>query len=319
MERAPKFSFNNTIYHNNFINNTYQVFSSGLTNVWDDGYPSGGNYWSDYVDVDVKSGPGQDSAGSDGVGDTQYVIYPNNRDRYPLTYPYGTFPPPTYALTITTTVGGTTDPAPRTYSYTANSTVRATAIPNAQFLFGHWELDGSNVGSAIFYTVSMDCNHTLTAVFVLGLAVSVSPDSASVHLLQSVTFTSITVGGASPYSYQWYLNDSPVSGATSNNWTFALEPSGNYSTGTYSVHLNVTDSMGNTANSNQASVTVSSLFGDLNNDSKVDTKDVSVVARAFGSSPNGPRWNIQADVNQDGKVDIKDIALVAKHFGQHYP
>ena len=71
--------------------------------------------------------------------------------------------------------------------------------------------------------------------------------------------------------------------------------------------------------SNQASVTVMSLFGDLNNDSKVNITDVSKVAKAFGSSPNGPRWNIQADVNQDGKVDITDVALVAKHFGQHYP
>jgi hypothetical protein len=172
---------------------------------------------------------------------------------------------------------------------------------------------GESLNLAVNYLA--DVLHTLSRA----LAVSVSPDPASVHLLQSVTFTSITVGEAPPYSYQWYLNDSPVSGATSNNWTFALEPSGNYTTGTYSVYLNVTDSMGNNATSNQANVTVTSLFGDLNNDSKVDITDVSIVAMAFGSSPIRPRWNIQADVNQDGKVDITDVALVAKNFGKHYP
>ncbi|NIV43656.1 hypothetical protein GWN49_02000, partial [Candidatus Bathyarchaeota archaeon] len=48
------YSSNNTIYHNNFIDNGKQVNSEASTNVWDDGYPSGGNYWSDYVIVSVS-------------------------------------------------------------------------------------------------------------------------------------------------------------------------------------------------------------------------------------------------------------------------
>jgi len=40
----------NIIYHNNFISNTNQVsIKEGETNTWDDGCPSGGNYWSDYT------------------------------------------------------------------------------------------------------------------------------------------------------------------------------------------------------------------------------------------------------------------------------
>jgi len=77
-------SSNNTIYHNNFIDNGKQVDNYASTNVWDDGYPSGGNYWSDYSDVDEKSGPNQDQPGSDGIGDTPYVIDENNQDNYPL-------------------------------------------------------------------------------------------------------------------------------------------------------------------------------------------------------------------------------------------
>jgi parallel beta-helix repeat protein len=158
---------NNKIYHNNFINNGIQahLWSHNSQNFWDDGYPSGGNYWSDYVGVDVKSGPAQDLHGSDGIGDTPYTIDADNVDHYPLTNPYGAPLPPTCALTITATVGGTTDPTPGTYSYTANSAVEVSAIPNANYLFNHWELDSVNVGSANPYTILMSTNHLLKAVF----------------------------------------------------------------------------------------------------------------------------------------------------------
>ena len=157
-------SSENIIYHNNFVDNTQQVSSDDYTNSWDDGYPSGGNYWSDYVGVDVKKGSGQDLPGSDGIGDTPYVIDADNMDHYPLMNPYAP-PPPTYSLTITTTVGGTTDTAPGTYSYTVNSQVQVTAIPNPNYLFHHWELDSINVGSVNPYSVLMDKNHALKAVF----------------------------------------------------------------------------------------------------------------------------------------------------------
>jgi len=65
-----------------------QVYVSSGTwiNTWDDGYPSGGNYWSDdtHETVDEKSGPKQDQPGSDGIADTPYIINDYNRDRYPL-------------------------------------------------------------------------------------------------------------------------------------------------------------------------------------------------------------------------------------------
>jgi parallel beta-helix repeat protein len=82
-------AFNNVIYHNNFIDNTQQVaVYSKSTNTWDDGYPSGGNYWSDYTGVDTKNGPYQNLTGGDGIGDFPYVVYTNNTDHYPL---MGTF------------------------------------------------------------------------------------------------------------------------------------------------------------------------------------------------------------------------------------
>jgi parallel beta-helix repeat protein len=76
---------NNSFYHNtlNNLGATYIVYRAGL-NIWDNGYPSGGNFWSDYVGVDFKNGPNQDIDGSDQIGDTPYIIDANNSDHYPL-------------------------------------------------------------------------------------------------------------------------------------------------------------------------------------------------------------------------------------------
>ena len=53
----------------------------------DDGHPSGCNYWKDYTGTDFYSGPYQNETGSDGIGDTPYVIDENNTDHYPLMSP----------------------------------------------------------------------------------------------------------------------------------------------------------------------------------------------------------------------------------------
>jgi parallel beta-helix repeat protein len=86
-------SQNNLISHNNFINNTDPISSDTSPNVWNEAYPSGGNYWSNYNGFDAKCGPNQDHLGADGIGDTPYTIDSNNTDKYPLmdpwTPPYG--------------------------------------------------------------------------------------------------------------------------------------------------------------------------------------------------------------------------------------
>jgi parallel beta-helix repeat protein len=85
-------SYNNNIYHNNLIGNTItiQAYDDTGTNLWDYGYPSGGNYWRDYMGSDVFSGPDQNVAGSDGIGDMPYYIAggADAQDRYPLMQPW---------------------------------------------------------------------------------------------------------------------------------------------------------------------------------------------------------------------------------------
>jgi parallel beta-helix repeat protein len=78
-----------SVYNNNFINNTQQaLIASGSQVAFDKGYLCGGNYWSDYTGVDLYSGPHQNITGSDGIGDTPYIIDANNLDNYPLMTPH---------------------------------------------------------------------------------------------------------------------------------------------------------------------------------------------------------------------------------------
>jgi len=83
-------SSNNSVCNNNFGDNLIQVEVKDFLSInkWYDGYPSGGNSWSDYGGVDAWSGPYQNVTGNDGIGDSPYVIDRNNRDDYPL---MGTF------------------------------------------------------------------------------------------------------------------------------------------------------------------------------------------------------------------------------------
>jgi parallel beta-helix repeat protein len=86
-------SLNNKFCHNNFIDNFLQlyIYTSGYANVWDDGYPSGGNYWSNYTGVDMNSGFYQNETDSDGIGDIPHTIDANNIDNCPLIAPISFF------------------------------------------------------------------------------------------------------------------------------------------------------------------------------------------------------------------------------------
>jgi hypothetical protein len=92
-------SLNNTIVHNNFLNNTCHIDdelsgnSSSVPSVnwWNEDYPGFGNYWSNHNGMDSYSGVYQNVTGADGIGDFPYAIDDNNNDMYPLMKPHAPF------------------------------------------------------------------------------------------------------------------------------------------------------------------------------------------------------------------------------------
>jgi parallel beta-helix repeat protein len=65
----------NTFYHNNFMNNSIHVSFEGYAyaNSWDNSFE--GNYWNDYVGVDMDF---------NGIGDMPHIIETNNLDNHPM-------------------------------------------------------------------------------------------------------------------------------------------------------------------------------------------------------------------------------------------
>jgi hypothetical protein len=87
------------VFYNNFFDANKMQFSKGqfylfgipgLSNItpWDDGYPSGGNYWGDYT----KRYSNASALGDSGIWDTKYLLQADYNssliDRYPLVNPY---------------------------------------------------------------------------------------------------------------------------------------------------------------------------------------------------------------------------------------
>jgi hypothetical protein len=98
-----------------------------------------------------------------GTADPYSVIMDTD---HTLTAVFMEIPPTQYQLTIGVTGSGSTSPTPGTASYTDGSTVSVDAQPEDGWVLDHWELDGIDVGDADPYTIIMNTDHTLTAVFV---------------------------------------------------------------------------------------------------------------------------------------------------------
>ncbi len=93
------------------------------------------------------------------------------------------------------------------------------------------------------------------------LSVAISPSYVEINVGEPQLFTSNVTGGNPPYTFQWYLNGAPILGATNSSWTFTP-----MSSGSYSVSLEVTDSLGAFVTSTSASVSaaVPPVFSVLN-------------------------------------------------------
>jgi hypothetical protein len=81
--------------------------------------------------------------------------------------------------------------------------------------------------------------------------INISASTYALNVSQSCQLSSSFGGGASPYSFQWYLNGNPIGDATSSSYSW--NPS---QAGTYTVYATVKDSYNVTASSLSVQVAV---------------------------------------------------------------
>jgi len=251
-----------TIYHNRFLNNNPGAASQAYSicswqDHWTNGYPQGGNYWSNYDGTDNCSGPNQDiCTGPDGIGDTPYIIDSDSYDRYPLMTSGITNSRPVASFSVTPNSGDTTT----VFNFDASSCQDADDPSALLQVRWDWQDDGvwdtswttSKTIQHLFespgvYTVELEVrdsggltNTTTRQVTVLEspLQVFVSANPTSGNAPLTVYFGSDVRGGAPPYRYSWTFGD----GGTSTE----MAPTHTYrSSGAYEVTLMVTDAHGN--------------------------------------------------------------------------
>jgi len=188
---------NNILYHNNFIESEIKHVNTyyGTTNTLDNGYPSGGNYWSDYTGWD---------ANNDEIGDVPYVIDENNRDRYPLMSPYGSPPLPKYTLTIAATTGGATSPSLGNYTHSKGQNIPIQATPESGYILNHWELDSVNIGASNPINVTMNSNHHVLALFnvpTYNITIKAHCNAESTDVGVSIIMDGLPTGRTTPYTF----------------------------------------------------------------------------------------------------------------------
>jgi hypothetical protein len=58
------------------------------------------------------------------------------------------------------------------------------------------------------------------------------------------------------------------------------------------------------------------LVGDVDNDGKVNLKDIFMIFRAYGSSVGDLKYDAKCDLDSDGNIDMLDIKAAFVNFGK---
>jgi len=341
----------NAFYHNNFISNSLQVTSAAQTSVWDNSYPSGGNYWSEYTGTDLLNGPNQNQTGSDGIGDSPYVIDVHNKDNYPLMGPYLTLYSSVAEASIScvsnTTISGiqlsqatmsfNVSGEPGTTGFCALTISHSTILPPYKM-----EIDGSPISCATTYedttesVIYFTYQHSAHEVTIIGAFINVKSLKTVVCQGYSlnVAVTAADLGDSyETFNVTVYANttivasqDITLSSEGTANVTFTCDTTG-LPLGRYTISAYAWPFQGETNTTNNNNFTGGfvyvSMVGDLTGptpfvpDGKVDGRDMIAVAKCFGSRLGDPSYNPNCDLFNCGEIDGRDITIVAKHFGEH--
>jgi hypothetical protein len=239
-----------------------------------------------------------------------------------------TFTQVPYTLTVTfAPIGGGSVSLNNTDPYHYGDHVQLTAVPTINWTFTSWS--GDLLGSVNPAVITIDGNKIIAAHFTLfDIAVTeVVPSSKLVYLGNKLNVT-VTVKntGLNTESFDVTLfcnttsietqavsNLGPDSMATlSFVWNTTGFAYGNFTISASAVpvagELNTVD---NTLIGGTAFVTVP---GDINSDGKVDSADLFLLSKAYGSTQDAPNWNSTCDINQDNIVDAADLFILSENY-----
>lgn len=137
-----------------------------------------------------------------------------------------------FDLTVSVTGSGSTSPAAGTHTYTDGTDVVVTATANSGWVFDHWLFDSANVGAINPYSITMNKDHSLTAVFTevplveYDLVVSVTGSGSTspevgTHTYGDGTSVAVTAIADSGWTFDHWMFDSANVGAM-NPYTITM-------------------------------------------------------------------------------------------------
>jgi parallel beta-helix repeat protein len=318
-----RFSSNNYVYHNKFVNNTQQVLTYNSTIMWDDGYPSGGNYWSDYTGADSYSGPYQNETGNDGIGDTPYVIDANNMDNYPLMKPW-----PTRIVETTVEIAG------ENYTITIESNAAITYAVATKNALGFTTSSVTRTIGYINVTFPMVLNTTQIKVFIDGVELTPPPfpiiKSNGTHYFIYFEFAQSTHNITMQYAIADVAttNITPAKTIVGQGYTIrintTIQNQGDYEeTFNVTVYANTTSIATQTVTLTSGNSTSITFTWNTTGFAKGNYTIKAIADTVQGEIDTTDNelidgWvyvGLVGDVNVDGIVDIEDIYLIALAYG----
>jgi parallel beta-helix repeat protein len=328
---------NSAVHHNDFAGNMLNAYTHVVvpSNSWDDGYPSGGNYWSDYTGADAYNGPAQDQPGPDGIGDVPYTVRGGGYvDRYPFMSPLQS--------TLNTAPVGLFTVSPSSGNISTEFVFNASSSYDAEdpsselevrwdFGYdGNWDVDwstekvakwkfsspGDNFVRMEVRDTRMFQNDTISVVYLTdepptaSFTVAPAIGNSNTSFLFSASSSTDLENGSANLEARWDWNND---GVWDSLWSLSKTTTHSFpADGTYTIALEVRDSAG-LSNSTTRQIVVESVspIADAGPDQSVEI-GVPVILNGSGSSDNTGLATFTWSCEIDGK--LKEVVGMSSNW-----